>query len=137
MTFYSKSLTTYCGLATYKCQKCTEEFTCLLKLAVHLNGEHERINNRSQCPICPKNYHKNFTKVTNHIKSVHLNVKKKCKICQEIVPFRCEIFGGFSPLVPSKREKNILVLLSLYIFWGKCVYSSIFEWWNSQMFFLT
>ena len=25
----------------------------------------------------------------------------------------------FSPLVPSKREKNILVLLSLYIFWGK------------------
>ena len=75
-------------LATYKCQKCTEEFTCLLKLAVHLNGEHERINNRSQCPICPKNYHKNFTKVTNHIKSVHLNVKKKCKICQDIVPFR-------------------------------------------------
>ena len=74
-------------LATYKCQKCTEEFTCLLKLAVHLNGEHERINNRSQCPICPKNYHKNFTKVTNHIKSVHLNVKKKCKICQDIVPF--------------------------------------------------
>ena len=34
----------------------------------------------------------------------------------------------FSPLVPSKREKNILVLLSLYIFWGKCVYFSIFEW---------
>ena len=30
----------------------------------------------------------------------------------------------FSPLVPS----NILVLLSLYIFWGKCVYFSIFEW---------
>ena len=25
---------------------------------------------------------------------------------------RCEIFGGFSPLVPSKREKNILDLLS-------------------------
>ena len=74
--------------ATYKCQKCTEEFTCLLKLAIHLNGEHERINNRSQCPICPKNYHKNFTKVTNHIKAVHLNVKKKCKICQDIVPFR-------------------------------------------------
>ena len=42
---------------------------------------------RSQCPVCPKNYHKNFTKVTNHIKAVHLNVKKKCKICQEIVSF--------------------------------------------------
>ena len=108
MTFYSKSLTTYCGLATYKCQKCTEEFTCLLKLAVHLNGEHERINNRSQCPICPKNYHKNFTKVTNHIKSVHLNVKKKCKICQDIVPFRCEIcVFFFSSRSLKTREKYI------------------------------
>ena len=29
---------------------------------------------------------------------------------------RCEIFGFLSPLVPSKREKNVLVLLSLYIF---------------------
>jgi hypothetical protein len=34
---------------------------------------------------------------------------------------RCEIFGGFSPLVPSKREKNILV------------YFSIFERYNSQL----
>ena len=33
----------------------------------------------------------------------------------------------FSPLVPSNWEKNVLVLLSLYIFWGKCVYFSIFE----------
>ena len=33
----------------------------------------------------------------------------------------------FSPLVPSRPEKNILVLLSLYIFWGKCVDFSIFE----------
>ena len=28
---------------------------------------------------------------------------------------RCEIFGFFSPLVTSTREKNILVLLSLYV----------------------
>ena len=31
-----------------------------------------------------------------------------------------------SPLIPWEREN--LVLLSLYIFWGKCVYFSIFEW---------
>ena len=31
-----------------------------------------------------------------------------------------------SPLVLSKREN--LALLSLYTFWGKCVYFSIFEW---------
>ena len=46
---------------------------------------------------------------------------------------RCKIFG-FSPLVPSKREENILVFLSLYIFWGKCVYFLIFEWENKQIF---
>ena len=45
----------------------------------------------------------------------------------------CGIFVFFSLLVPSKWEKNILslsqlVCLSLYIFWGKCVYFSIFEW---------
>ena len=34
----------------------------------------------------------------------------------------------FSPLVPSKREKNVLVLLSLYISRGKCVHFSNFEW---------
>ena len=34
----------------------------------------------------------------------------------------------FSRLVPAKREKNILVLLSLYSCWGKCAYFSIFEW---------
>ena len=34
----------------------------------------------------------------------------------------------FSPLVPSEWEKNILILLSLYIFWGKCVYLPIFDY---------
>ena len=46
----------------------------------------------------------------------------------------------FSPLVPSKQDKNILsfsqlVLLSLYIFWLKCVYVSIFGWWECQVDF--
>ena len=50
---------------------------------------------------------------------------KCCKFCQIWGRYckrdhRCEIFV-FSPLVPSKREKNISVLLSLYIFLGKCV----------------
>ena len=31
--------------------------------------------------------------------------------------------------------KKILVCLSLYILWGKCVYFSIFESWKSQMDF--
>ena len=44
----------------------------------------------------------------------------------------------FSSRSPKLREKCIsfvqLVLLSLYMFWGKCVYFSISEWWNSQLF---
>ena len=40
----------------------------------------------------------------------------------------------FSSRSLKTREKYIsfaqLVLLSLYIFWEKCVYFSIFEWWN-------
>ena len=45
-------------------------------------------------------------------------------------PARVRNIWSFSPLVPSKREKNILVLLkvllSMYTFRGKCVYFSIF-----------
>ena len=44
---------------------------------------------------------------------------------------RCEIFGFSSSRSLKTREKYIrfsqLVLLSFYIFWGKCVYFSIFE----------
>ena len=32
--------------SNYNCPKCSENFTDLLKLAVHLNSAHERINNR-------------------------------------------------------------------------------------------
>ena len=59
---------------------------------------------------------------------------KSNKKCLNVMLFTSQptevrnIWVFFSPLVPSKREKNILVLLSLYIFWGKCVYFSIFEW---------
>ena len=40
----------------------------------------------------------------------------------------------FSPLILSKWE--ILQLSQLYTFWGKSVYFSIFEWWNSQLCFV-
>ena len=50
--------------------------------------------------------------------SVFLDLKRVGFVLQpeEIGCDRCEIFGFFSPFVPSKREKNILVLLSLYVF---------------------
>ena len=46
---------------------------------------------------------------------------------------RCGIFGFFLLSFPRNERKIYLVCLSLYISWGKCVYFSIFEWWNSLL----
>ena len=42
-----------------------------------------------------------------------------------------EIFGFC--LLSFCQNERFLSFLSLYPFWGKCVYFSIFEWWNSQL----
>ena len=53
--------------------------------------------------------------------------------------FGAEYLVFVSPRSLKTREKytnwHKLVCLSLYIFWGKCVYFSIFEWWKCQMDF--
>ena len=40
------------------------------------------------------------------------NFIEELKIVKVLQSYRCEIFVFFSPLISSKREKNILVLLS-------------------------
>ena len=49
------------------------------------------------------------------------------------------VFVSSRSLKKSEKYTNWdnLVCLNLYIFWGKCVYFSIFEWWKRQMDFLT
>ena len=76
------------------CSICKVEKPSLNRLKHHMNINHIRI----PCEHCGKLLGKAMMK--RHIRDCH----------------RCEIFGFFSPLVPSKREKNVLVLLSLYIF---------------------
>ena len=53
--------------------------------------------------------------------------------------FGAEYLVFVSPRSLKTREKytnwDKLVCLSLYIFWGKCVNFSIFEWWKCQMDF--
>ena len=49
------------------------------------------------------------------IKNPYLSNPGSLDISSYLLLLRCEIFGFF-PLVPSKRDKNILVLLSLNIF---------------------
>ena len=80
-------------LSSHQCSKCDENFSNLLKLATHFNKEHKIEKNRKQCPICPKNY-QNTAMMNIHIKSVHLSVKKKCKICDKI--FALGAFRGKS-----------------------------------------
>ena len=61
--------------------------------------------------MCPKNYHKNFTKVTNHIKAVHLNVKKKCKICDKI--YALGAFRGHMDDVHGNGNSNEMIKCDL------------------------
>ena len=54
-----------------------------------------------------------------HTKQCHQNMKEERLLRWEI--------SGFSLLLFCQNER-FLSFLSLYIFWGKCVYFSIFEW---------
>ena len=64
----------------------------------------------------------------NVITELHQKYLQNGKVLSEQLIHRCEIFGFFSPLILSKWEKNVFVLLSFYTFWGKCIYFSIFGW---------
>ena len=50
----------------------------------------------------------------------------------KLLPWPCKI-SGFCLLAFPQNERTYVVLLSLFIFLGKCVYFSIFEWWNLQL----
>ena len=52
----------------------------------------------------------------NYTKQIEARLTEMRNYLETWLPVRCEIFVFFYPLVPSKREKNVLVLLSLYIF---------------------
>ena len=74
-----------------------------------------------------------------YVQSVHDVLKSEMDFYATI---RCKIFF-FSPLIPSKREKNILVLLILYIFEGSVFtfqfsnnksHSYVFFWHNCESY---
>ena len=70
------------------------------------------------CRLCEASFSRKLN-LNEHIRNFHYltpnGVKKndfvaRCPYCDK--SYGCEIFSFFSPLIPSKREKNILVLLS-------------------------
>ena len=129
----------------YHCRLCESVFSRIQNLVDHIKIYHSFPH---RCPHCEVSFSRKLN-LNEHIRNFHYltpnGVKKndfvaRCPYCDK--SYGCEIFRFFSPPIPSKREKNILVLLSLYIFWGKYVYFSICEWYNSQFnceygFFLT
>ena len=100
---------------SHQCSKCDENFKSLLKLATHFNKEHDQVNDRKQCPVCPKNY-QNTAMLNIHLKSVHLNVKKKCKICDKI--FALGAFRGHMDEVHGNGNSSELIKCDL------CEYST-------------
>ena len=88
-------------------------FTNILYLVPQLpyNQEHERINNRYQCPLCPKDYN-SLTNLTMHVKSDHLNVRKKCDICDKTY----SLFGYQSHMQAMHESGKSDTLLKV----GKC-----------------
>ena len=53
------------------CSKCEEKFDDLMDLAVHFNKKHDRVNNRPQCPVCPKSFSQ-ISHLKNHVNVTHL-----------------------------------------------------------------
>ena len=71
------------GTTNQECSKCGKPFDDLIVLAGHFNREHDRIDNRYHCPICPKEITQ-FPQLTLHMKSAHLGLKKKCNECNKV-----------------------------------------------------
>ena len=69
-----------------QCPKCSEQFSNLVNLGIHLNNTHGRINKRFQCPSCTKT-HPSSTKLRMHIETVHMKRKTKCDLCDSIVAY--------------------------------------------------
>ena len=42
-----------------------------MDLAVHFNKKHDRVNNRPQCPVCPKSFSQ-ISHLKNHVNVTHL-----------------------------------------------------------------
>ena len=55
------------------CSKCGKSFEDLITLTKHFNKDHERLENRFYCPICPKTNSVLQTMI-RHVKSDHLGM---------------------------------------------------------------
>ena len=110
-----------------KCPHCDFHTAYTHGIQTHIDGNHPELYEKNfDCDHCSKRFI--FTQsVRKHLDKLQVRKQLACKYCglqvlkiKELLDHVAEIHPGakylvFSPLAPSKREKNILVLLSLYI----------------------
>ena len=66
------------------CKYCDKNFKGLLDLGEHLAKEHRKPGTETECPACPRKFDNRYW-MNLHIKSFHLNGKKKCTECNKFI----------------------------------------------------
>ena len=108
----------------WSCYYCQENLPTQKMLSDHRREKHLDPEGNFLCKFCEKK-NPSYKFMGQHMRDKHPKQSFECVECDRTYPslHQFKKHKGvkdlvFSPLVPSKREKNILVLLSLYIFLG-------------------
>ena len=64
------------------CYKCNEKFIGWINLANHVYQKHKQKKDRFECPKCFQKF-KSYFHMMVHVKTIHLNAKKKCLECNK------------------------------------------------------
>ena len=59
-------------------------FKGILDLGEHLAKEHRKSGTETECPACPRKFDNRYW-MNLHVKSFHLNGKKKCTECNKFI----------------------------------------------------
>ena len=129
-SFLAKNLSNFISLPwklhNRYCHNCKAIFSTEESWLNHQSGAHSE---QITCETCNKTYASVY-ELNRHVKEIHTKAKSfQCSLCDATFSrkYNCKgakYLGFFSSRSLKTNERKIY----LYIFWGKCVYFSIFEW---------